>query len=129
MAQSLDPTRPAPRIATGIYPAVAVLGIATQYNQVFGVAGPTSTRTVWAAQYAGAGPQQVMVRTLPAGGQPTGAAGPFSAGTAAASPDSSARRSMPLVVLSGFSFRNTTATSASSANGVATRNRSAVATP
>ncbi|MFG2679577.1 TRAP transporter large permease subunit [Streptomyces sp. NPDC048392] len=52
-------------IATGIYPAVAVLGMATSYNQVFGVADPTSTQTVWAAQYAGVGPQQVMARTLP----------------------------------------------------------------
>ncbi|MFD5241759.1 TRAP transporter large permease [Streptomyces tendae] len=52
-------------IATGIYPAVAVLGLATSYNQVFGVADPTSTQTVWAAQYAGVSPQQVMVRTLP----------------------------------------------------------------
>ncbi|GGX69575.1 transporter [Streptomyces minutiscleroticus] len=52
-------------IATGIYPAVAVLGMATSYNQVFGVADPTSTQTVWSAQYAGVGPQQVMVRTLP----------------------------------------------------------------
>jgi hypothetical protein len=52
-------------IATGIYPAVAVLGMATSYNQVFGVADPTSTQTVWSAQYAGVTPQQVMVRTLP----------------------------------------------------------------
>ncbi|MGC0387200.1 TRAP transporter large permease subunit [Streptomyces sp. SAI-129] len=52
-------------IATGIYPAVAILGMATSYNQVFGVADPTSTQTVWAAQYAGVSPQQVMVRTLP----------------------------------------------------------------
>ncbi|MFJ6855515.1 TRAP transporter large permease subunit [Streptomyces sp. NPDC091271] len=52
-------------IAAGIYPAVAVLGIAASYNQVFGVADPTSTQTVWSAQYAGVGPQQVMVRTLP----------------------------------------------------------------
>ncbi|MFG2157637.1 TRAP transporter large permease subunit [Streptomyces olivaceus] len=52
-------------IATGIYPAVAVLGMATSYNQVFGVADPTSTQTVWAAQYAGVSPQQVMLRTLP----------------------------------------------------------------
>jgi H+/gluconate symporter-like permease len=52
-------------IAAGIYPAVAVLGLATSYNQVFGVADPTSTQTVWSAQYAGVGPQQVMVRTLP----------------------------------------------------------------
>ncbi|GAA1165846.1 TRAP transporter large permease subunit [Streptomyces hebeiensis] len=52
-------------IAAGIYPAVAVLGITASYNQVFGVADPTSTQTVWSAQYAGVGPQQVMVRTLP----------------------------------------------------------------
>ncbi|MFE6887433.1 TRAP transporter large permease subunit [Streptomyces sp. NPDC057694] len=52
-------------VATGIYPAVAVLGMATSYNQVFGVADPTSTQTVWSAQYAGVSPQAVMVRTLP----------------------------------------------------------------
>ncbi|WP_413760349.1 TRAP transporter large permease subunit [Streptomyces sp. MMBL 11-3] len=52
-------------ISTGIYPAAVVLGMATSYNQVFGVADPTSTQTVWAAQYAGVSPQQVMVRTLP----------------------------------------------------------------
>ncbi|MFF5092514.1 TRAP transporter large permease [Streptomyces niveus] len=52
-------------IAAGIYPAVAVLGIATSYNQVFGVSDPTSTQTVWSAQYAGVTPQQVMLRTLP----------------------------------------------------------------
>jgi H+/gluconate symporter-like permease len=52
-------------IAAGVYPAVAVLGLTTSYNQVFGVADPTSTQTVWAAQYAGVTPQQVMVRTLP----------------------------------------------------------------
>uniref|UniRef100_A0AAU3GP18 TRAP transporter large permease subunit n=1 Tax=Streptomyces sp. NBC_01401 TaxID=2903854 RepID=A0AAU3GP18_9ACTN len=52
-------------IAAGIYPAVAVLGLAASYNQVFGVADPTSTQTVWSAQYAGVGPQQVMLRTLP----------------------------------------------------------------
>ena len=52
-------------IAAGIYPAIAVLGLTTSYNQVFGVADPTSTQTVWAAQYAGVTPQQVMARTLP----------------------------------------------------------------
>ncbi|MFJ8751631.1 TRAP transporter large permease subunit [Streptomyces sp. NPDC102441] len=52
-------------IAAGIYPAVAVLGLAASYNQVFGVSDPTSTQTVWSAQYAGVSPQQVMVRTLP----------------------------------------------------------------
>ncbi|MYW62602.1 TRAP transporter large permease subunit [Streptomyces sp. SID8379] len=52
-------------IAAGIYPAVAVLGLTTSYNQVFGVADPTSTQTVWAAQYSGVSPQQVMLRTMP----------------------------------------------------------------
>ncbi|AXK32559.1 transporter [Streptomyces armeniacus] len=52
-------------IATGIYPAMAVLGLTTSYNQVLGVADPTSTQTVWSAQYSGVSPQQVMVRTLP----------------------------------------------------------------
>lgn len=52
-------------IAAGVYPAVAVLGLTTSYNQVFGVADPTSTQTVWAAQYAGVTPQKVMARTLP----------------------------------------------------------------
>ncbi|MFJ7327324.1 TRAP transporter large permease subunit [Streptomyces cyaneofuscatus] len=52
-------------IAAGIYPAVAVLGLATSYNQVFGVSDPTSTQTVWSSQYAGVTPQQVMLRTLP----------------------------------------------------------------
>ncbi|MFB6551133.1 transporter [Streptomyces sp. NPDC056405] len=52
-------------IAAGIYPATAVLGIAASYQQVFGVSDPTSTQTVWSAQYAGVSPQQVMLRTLP----------------------------------------------------------------
>lgn len=52
-------------IAAGIYPAVAVLGLTASYNQVFGVSDPTSTQTVWAAQYSGVSPQQVMLRTLP----------------------------------------------------------------
>lgn len=52
-------------IAAGIYPAVAVLGLTASYNQVFGVSDPTSTQTVWSAQYSGVSPHQVMVRTLP----------------------------------------------------------------
>ncbi len=51
--------------AIGVYPAMAVLGLMTSYNQVFGVSDPTSTQTVWAAQYSGVKPQQVLVRTLP----------------------------------------------------------------
>src|SRR5690606_37058104 len=61
------------------------------------------------------------------GGQRRGAAG--SAATTGPGPASSARRSMPLVVFSGFSFRNRTVGSASRAHGVATRNSSAVAVP
>ncbi|MBQ0862191.1 TRAP transporter large permease subunit [Streptomyces smyrnaeus] len=52
-------------ISAGVYPAAAVLGLTASYNQMFGVADPTSTQTVWAAQYSGVSPQQVMVRTLP----------------------------------------------------------------
>jgi TRAP-type mannitol/chloroaromatic compound transport system permease large subunit len=52
-------------IAAGIYPAIAVLGLTATYNQVFGVADPTSTQTAWSAQYAGVSPQQVMIRTMP----------------------------------------------------------------
>lgn len=52
-------------VSAGIYPAVAVLGLTASYNQVFGVSDPTSTQTVWAAQYSGVSPQRVMVRTLP----------------------------------------------------------------
>jgi hypothetical protein len=35
------------------------------YNQVLGVSDPTSTQTVWSAEYAGVRPEKVMVRTLP----------------------------------------------------------------
>jgi hypothetical protein len=51
--------------ATGVYSPMAVLGLMASYNQVFGVTDPTSTQTVWAAQYSGVSPQQVLVRTLP----------------------------------------------------------------
>lgn len=51
--------------AVGVYSPMAVLGLMTSYNQVFGVADPTSTQTVWAAQYSGVSPQQVLARTLP----------------------------------------------------------------
>lgn len=51
--------------AAGVYSPMAVLGLMTSYNQVFGVADPTSTQTVWAAQYSGVSPQQVLLRTLP----------------------------------------------------------------
>lgn len=51
--------------AIGFYSPMAVLGLMTSYNQVFGVADPTSTQTVWASQYAGVSPQAVMLRVLP----------------------------------------------------------------
>lgn len=51
--------------AIGFYSPMAVLGLMSSYNQVFGVGDPTSTQTVWAAQYSGVKPQLVMVRVLP----------------------------------------------------------------
>ncbi|MEJ5943862.1 hypothetical protein WDZ17_00955 [Pseudokineococcus basanitobsidens] len=51
--------------AVGTFSPLAVLGLMASYNQVLGVSDPTSTQTVWASQYAGTKPQQVMVRTLP----------------------------------------------------------------
>jgi len=51
--------------AIGFYSPLAVLGLMASYNQVFGISDPTSTQTVWAAQYSGVKPQQVMARTLP----------------------------------------------------------------
>jgi hypothetical protein len=35
------------------------------YGQVLGVSDPTSTQTVWSAQYAGVRPERVMASTLP----------------------------------------------------------------
>ncbi|MFB9903629.1 transporter [Allokutzneria oryzae] len=52
-------------ISGGVYPATAVLGMMASLGQVLGVSDPTSTQTVWSAQYAGARPERVMVSTLP----------------------------------------------------------------
>ncbi|HEX3816599.1 MAG TPA: hypothetical protein VHX59_27465 [Mycobacteriales bacterium] len=52
-------------IASGVYPAMGVLGLMSSYNEVLGVSDPTSTQTVWSAEYAGVRPEKVMVRTLP----------------------------------------------------------------
>jgi hypothetical protein len=52
-------------VTGGIYPLPAVVGLMASYNQVFGVSDPTSTQTVWAAQYAGVRPERAMVSTLP----------------------------------------------------------------
>lgn len=35
------------------------------YGQVLGVSDPTSTQTVWSAQYAGIRPERSMLSTLP----------------------------------------------------------------
>lgn len=51
--------------AVGFYSPMAVLGLMYSYNMMFGVSDPTSTQTVWAAQYSGVSPQKVMNRTLP----------------------------------------------------------------
>jgi TRAP-type mannitol/chloroaromatic compound transport system permease large subunit len=52
-------------ISGGIYPAPAVLGMMSSYGQVLCVSDPTSTQTVWSAQFAGVRPEKVMVSTLP----------------------------------------------------------------
>ncbi len=52
-------------ISGGVYPAMGVLGLMSSYNEVLGVSDPTSTQTVWSAEYAGVRPERVMVRTLP----------------------------------------------------------------
>ncbi|MBB4682865.1 TRAP transporter large permease [Amycolatopsis jiangsuensis] len=52
-------------VTGGIYPLPAVVGLMASYNQVFSVSDPTSTQTVWAAQYAGVRPERAMVSTLP----------------------------------------------------------------
>ena len=52
-------------VTGGIYPLPAVVGLMASYNQVFGVSDPTSTQTVWAAQYSGVRPERAMASTLP----------------------------------------------------------------
>lgn len=52
-------------VAGGVYPAMGVLGLMSSYNEVLGVSDPTSTQTVWSAEYAGVRPQRVLARTLP----------------------------------------------------------------
>lgn len=52
-------------VTGGIYTMPAVIGMMASYNQVFGVSDPTSTQTVWAAQYAGVRAEKAMVSTLP----------------------------------------------------------------
>jgi TRAP-type mannitol/chloroaromatic compound transport system permease large subunit len=52
-------------VSGGVYPATAVLGLMASYGQVLGVSDPTSTQTVWSAQYAGVRPERVMISTLP----------------------------------------------------------------
>ncbi|TNC24108.1 transporter [Amycolatopsis alkalitolerans] len=52
-------------LAGHVYPAQAVLGIMASYNQLLGVSDPTSTQTVWSAEFAGVRPEKLMTRTLP----------------------------------------------------------------
>ncbi|MCS7480536.1 transporter [Umezawaea endophytica] len=52
-------------VSGGVYPSTAVLGLMASYGQVLGVSDPTSTQTVWSAQYAGVRPEKVMASTLP----------------------------------------------------------------
>jgi TRAP-type transport system large permease protein len=41
------------------------LGVMASYNQVLGVSDPTSTQTVWSAQFFGVRPEKVMLQTPP----------------------------------------------------------------
>lgn len=52
-------------VSGGIDPMPAVVGMMASYNQVFSVSDPTSTQTVWSAQYAGVRPEKAMISTLP----------------------------------------------------------------
>ena len=52
-------------MAAGVYPAMGVLGLMSSYNEVLGTSDPTSTQTVWSAEYAGVRPERVLARTLP----------------------------------------------------------------
>lgn len=52
-------------LAGNVYPAQVVLGTMASYNQVLSVSDPTSTQTVWSAEYAGVRPERLMLRTLP----------------------------------------------------------------
>ncbi|MBP2479492.1 TRAP-type mannitol/chloroaromatic compound transport system permease large subunit [Crossiella equi] len=52
-------------ISGGVYPAPAVLGLMSSLGQVLGVSDPTSTQTVWSAQYSGVRPERVLLSTLP----------------------------------------------------------------
>lgn len=52
-------------LASHLYPAQVVLGIMASYNQLLGVSDPTSTQTVWSAEFAGLRPERLMTRTLP----------------------------------------------------------------
>lgn len=52
-------------VSGGVYAPQAVLGLMASYGQVLGVSDPTSTQTVWSAQYAGVRPERVLASTLP----------------------------------------------------------------
>jgi TRAP-type transport system large permease protein len=52
-------------ISSGGYAPPVALGVMASYNQVLGVSDPTSTQTVWSAQFSGVRPEKVMLQTLP----------------------------------------------------------------
>jgi hypothetical protein len=52
-------------LALGTYPPLVVLGTFASINGIVGVSDPTGTQTVWAAEYAGVRPEDVMRQTLP----------------------------------------------------------------
>jgi TRAP-type C4-dicarboxylate transport system permease large subunit len=52
-------------LAVGVYPAMLVLGTFVAIGQIVNISDPTSTQTVWSAEYSGVHPDAVMKRTLP----------------------------------------------------------------
>ena len=52
-------------LALGTYPAMLVLGTFASIGQIVNISDPTSTQTVWSAEYSGVQAEAVMKRTLP----------------------------------------------------------------
>ncbi|MBV8601600.1 MAG: transporter [Candidatus Eremiobacteraeota bacterium] len=52
-------------LTLGTYPALLILGTFASISVIVGVSDPTSTQTVWSAEYSGVRPEAVMRLTLP----------------------------------------------------------------
>ena len=52
-------------LTTGAYPAMLVLGTFASIAVIVGVSDPTSTQTIWSAEYSGVRAEAVMKMTLP----------------------------------------------------------------